>query len=151
LTSIPPNVPLAVAVGVIGAAELAAAIATPIPKFAEGGKVSRDTWALTDEKGAEGYTTPDGKTFMGQNNGPVLRYLKAGTEVTPAHVIAKRMVGQRLPQFSSPSVSATGKWDEMISEQQLTRKEIRKQSKNVQINNQINIAWWQDKQQHIFK
>jgi hypothetical protein len=36
LTSIPPNVPLSIVVGVIGAIRLAAAIAAPLPKFKDG-------------------------------------------------------------------------------------------------------------------
>ncbi len=37
-----PNVPLSVAVGAIGAIQLATALATPIPKFAEGGTMDKD-------------------------------------------------------------------------------------------------------------
>jgi hypothetical protein len=36
LASVPPNVPLSIAAGVIGAAELAVAIATPLPRFFKG-------------------------------------------------------------------------------------------------------------------
>ncbi len=56
LTSIPPNVPLSIAVGITGAIQAAAVLATPIPKFDEGGEIggkshSQGGTLLEGEKG----------------------------------------------------------------------------------------------------
>ena len=50
LVSIPPNVPLSVAIGVTGAAQLAAAAAIPIPSLATGGQFITDGPTLIDGK-----------------------------------------------------------------------------------------------------
>lgn len=71
----------AIAAGVEGAAQLAVAIATPVPRYAKGTTSSAEGWAFTDELGAELYKTPSGETFMGSDNGANLKYLERGTEI----------------------------------------------------------------------
>lgn len=73
-------IPRAIAAGALGAAQLAVAIATPIPKFAKGTKNAPGGWALTDEEGPELYIEPSGKTYLG-NDSPTLRHLTPGTEI----------------------------------------------------------------------
>lgn len=73
---------LAVSIGALGAAQLAAAVATEIPSYEVGTDSAKEGWALTDEKGAELYVEPSGDMYMGNDN-PTFRYLKAGTKVVP--------------------------------------------------------------------
>lgn len=75
--------PIAIAIEIAGAAALVKAIATKVPHYKEGVKSSKKGWALTDEAGAELYEDPSGDMYIG-NNAPTLRYLRAGTRVTPA-------------------------------------------------------------------
>lgn len=63
-----PNIPLAVSVGVIGAIQLARAIATPIPAFAEGTQDSPGGNNLVGDAGKrEWVVTPTGKLFKTPN------------------------------------------------------------------------------------
>lgn len=71
-----------IAFAALGAAQLAAAIATPVPQYFRGTSSAKEGWALTDEKGAELYIEPSGKTYLG-NDEPTYRYLKAGTKIIP--------------------------------------------------------------------
>jgi hypothetical protein len=148
----PANIALATVVGAIGAAQLAAAIATPVPRFEGGVKSSPEGFALTDEKGAEGYITPGGKMFIGSNNGPTLRYLARGTEVIPHHELMARIVNKSLPQYSTSSSNNGIAWNSNVADKlDDIEKAIKGKKSNLSVNNEINISWWQDKQQHIFK
>jgi len=65
LASVPPNVPLSIAVGAIGAAELALAIATPIPAFESGTPFKKDSgMAIVGEKGQELVNLPRGSQVL---------------------------------------------------------------------------------------
>jgi Na+-transporting methylmalonyl-CoA/oxaloacetate decarboxylase gamma subunit len=83
VTKVLPNIPLSLIMAGIGAAQIAAILARPIPKFAAGTASSPEGWAWTDELGPELYKTRRGETFIGSSEGPTLRYLQAGTEITP--------------------------------------------------------------------
>ena len=61
-----PNIPLSILVGALGAIELTAVNATPIPKFEKGTKSAPEGMALVGEKG------------------PEMTYLPKGTKVLPA-------------------------------------------------------------------
>lgn len=69
LASVPPNVPLSIAIGAIGAAQLAAAAAQPIPAFAKG----------VIDMGGKGTATSDSN----------LAWLSKGESVTPAAATKK--------------------------------------------------------------
>ena len=87
-----PNVPMMIATGIMGAAELAIVAAKPIPKYFTGIKSAPGGWALTDELGPEKYIEPGGNTFMG-NDHPTLRMIKPGTEIIPAHKVKADIAG----------------------------------------------------------
>lgn len=89
--------------GAKGAAELAVAIATPLPAFAEGVESSPEGWAWTDERGPEFYLERSGRAFVGSSDGPTKRYLKAGTKIIP-HEEMMAIAGQL--GFYMPSMSA---------------------------------------------
>ena len=61
-----PNIPLSIAIGVLGAAQLATAIATPIPKFAEGGVMDKDGLMMINDhsSGRLEVVERDGKLLM---------------------------------------------------------------------------------------
>lgn len=111
-----PNIPLAVTVGLLGAAQLYKAIATPLPKFEKGTDSSPEGWAITDEKGAEKYIEPDGTTYMGSDKGPTLRYLKRGTKIIPHNEVNRMMMNNMIARTASaldrPDMSAK-KLDEL--------------------------------------
>lgn len=89
----PANIALAAIVGAIGVAQIASVLAKPLPKFEKGTSSAPEGWAITDEKGPEKYIEPDGKTYMGSDKGPTLRYLKRGTRIIPAEEAKRAMVG----------------------------------------------------------
>lgn len=64
----------------LGAVELAAALAAPIPKFAQGGKTPGGL-VLWGEAGMESARLPDGSVKY--STGPTLEALPRGTEITP--------------------------------------------------------------------
>lgn len=86
------GMPFSAIAGAIGAAQIAAVLARPLPKFEKGTSSAPEGWAITDEKGPEMYVEPGGKTFMGSDKGPTLRYLKRGTKVIPHDQVNKTML-----------------------------------------------------------
>ena len=73
-----PNIPLSIATGVIGAAQIAAIAATPIPAFAEGGLISGATLGLIGEGPGTSMSNPEViapldklQSMIGQGQGSV--------------------------------------------------------------------------------
>jgi hypothetical protein len=95
-----PTVALMAIIGAIGAISLATAIATPIPKYAVGTESSKEGFALTDEKGAEGYLTRSGKFSIGSSKGANIKYLEAGTKVIPTDELNKFLFKSMLKNYS---------------------------------------------------
>lgn len=87
-----PNIPLSIAVGLLGAAQLAAALSIPIPQFFKGTSSSPEGPALVGEKGWE-LLERAGK-FMFTNDGPQLTYLKGGTKVY-THEQSQRLIREK--------------------------------------------------------
>lgn len=77
-----PNIPLAIISGVMGAAELAIAIATPLPKYAKGtdGIISPH-FGIYGEAGAELISKPGQKPFIADK--ATIDYLPIGTKIKP--------------------------------------------------------------------
>lgn len=68
LTSVPPNVPLSIANGIVGAASLAAVAAKPLPKYAKGKQAGgKGHFATVGEFGAEQMWIPDGAAIIPHN------------------------------------------------------------------------------------
>ncbi len=153
---------LAIAVGAIGAAQLAKAIATPLPKFEKGTQSSPEGWAITDEKGAEMYVEPGGKTYLGQNKGPVMRYLKKGTKIIPANEVNESMnaammaaTARQLQALSGYRNEGDGKKldeirDALEIQTRLTLAEMRKRKGNTRVVNQIDLGWAKYMQEKTF-
>ena len=70
---------LVIAAGLTAVATIAA---QRVPQYASGTEYSKGGLALTDERGPEGYITPSGHTFIG-NDRPTYRILEEGTKIIP--------------------------------------------------------------------
>ncbi len=85
LAMLPPNIPLAVTIGVIGAAQLAMTASQPIPQFYKGTQNAPDGLAWTDERGAELHTDKNGKIKdLGSDKGARLKKLSKGDKIYTA-------------------------------------------------------------------
>lgn len=85
LAMLPPNIPLAVTIGVIGAAQLAMTASQPIPQFAIGTQNAPEGMAWTDERGAELHTDKNGKIKdLGSDKGARLKKLSKGDKIYTA-------------------------------------------------------------------
>ena len=85
LASTPPNIPLSIAIGVIGAAQLALTASREIPQFWKGTDNAPEGWAWTQERGAEIIADSKGNIKdYGSNDGPKLTYLNKGDKVLTA-------------------------------------------------------------------
>lgn len=81
----PKAIPMAIAVGALGAAQIAAVAAQPIPQFAIGTQNAPEGLAWTDERGAELHTDKNGKIKdMGSNKGARLKKLEKGDKIYTA-------------------------------------------------------------------
>jgi len=77
-----PNIPLSVAIGVIGAAQIAMVNAQEIPQFWRGTENAPEGWAITQEKGAEVIKDKYGKVkTLGSDKGAQMTYLSKGDKV----------------------------------------------------------------------
>lgn len=95
----PFNIPLAVAAGAAGAAQLAIAIATPIPSYAEGTEDHPGGKALIgdNKSGRELVIEPGKKPYV--TKGPEIKYLPMHTQVFPEEKLmaaSYAMLSQRL-------------------------------------------------------
>jgi tape measure domain-containing protein len=85
LAMTPPNVPLSIAIGAIGAVQLGMVASQQIPQFYKGTDNAPEGWAWTQEKGAEIITDKSGRVKdTGSNGGAKLTYLSKGDKVFTA-------------------------------------------------------------------
>lgn len=83
LTSVPPNVPLAILTGAIGAAEFGIAAAAPIPKYKAGTKYHKGGLMEVGEGGkSEGVQLPDGSVIKTPAKSTIMNAPR-GTKVHP--------------------------------------------------------------------
>lgn len=86
LSTVKPFIPNGVAAGILagslGAIQIAAIAAKPIPQFEKGTNFSPEGLAIVGEKGPELKIEPSGKTSLTPGV-PTLDYLKAGTKIIP--------------------------------------------------------------------
>jgi hypothetical protein len=102
LAMTPPNVPLSVAIGVIGAAQTALIASQQIPQFYKGTDNAPEGWAWTQEKGAEIITDKSGKIKdTGSNKGAKLTYLSKGDKVFTAQESKNIMFNKELNSILS--------------------------------------------------
>lgn len=83
LAMLPPNIPLSIAIGAIGAVQLGLVATQPIPAFAEGGTHEGGLMLVNDAKGSgykEKIVTPDGKVISPKGRNVVMNAPK-GTQI----------------------------------------------------------------------
>jgi len=90
LPALPFSLPIIKLIGAIGLAQLATAIAQPIPQFAEGTKYSPEGLAIVGEEGTELIRDPQGNVSL-TGDGAELTYLKKGSQVVPHKEVIKMM------------------------------------------------------------
>lgn len=120
----------------IGAAQVAAILARPIPKYEDGTESSKKGWALTDEAGPELYIKPDGSMEVG-NDRPTLRYLEQGTKIIP-HDEVNQYIMNRMMQSTAKALAVEDKKTDEIKEAILwgTKETVKalKKSKRTSVN-----------------
>tara|TARA_R110002020_G_scaffold334555_3_gene549820 strand:+ start:10355 stop:13405 length:3051 start_codon:yes stop_codon:yes gene_type:complete len=81
LASTPPNVPLSIAVGLIGAAQLALVKSTPLPEFFRGTENAPEGFAMVDEKRPEIHTDRQGNIKSFGESKANVRWLSQGDKI----------------------------------------------------------------------
>lgn len=144
------GIPLSVAVGTIGAIQLAAALASPIPQYFKGTENAPEGWALVDELRPEVHTDKYGNIKSLGQKGPNLRYLDHGDKIYKSHEHYKKspdyeklfrasmlasvdIDNNRLNSYHA-KVSVENNYDELVNEMKLTRQVIKKQKQAIHIN-----------------
>lgn len=102
LASLPPNPGLAILVGAIGALQLAKAIATPIPKFAEGTDNAPGGIAMVGEKGSELIVAPSGDVSLTPSNA-TLMHLQKGSKVITADKVDQYLMNTAVKKMNIPT------------------------------------------------
>lgn len=92
LAQFPPNVPLSILIGALGAVQLGTVLAQPIPAYKSGTNSAKGGLSIVGEEGRERIDTPDGKSFLSPNTASLIN-LPRGSKVTPHHE-TMRMIGR---------------------------------------------------------
>lgn len=94
------KIPRSIAAGIAGATQLAAAIAAPLPQFAEGTESSPEGFAIVGERGTELVQSPDGKSWLTPAK-DTLTYLKKGSKVIPNHELMQMVKNSTMLNLAS--------------------------------------------------
>lgn len=86
----PANIALAAITAAIGAANLARAIAAPLPQYAKGTDSAKGGDSIVGEKGVELVQEPGGRTYLTPNK-PTIMNLKRGSKVIPNHELMQHI------------------------------------------------------------
>lgn len=90
----PAAIPMAIAVGALGAAQFAIAAGTSLPSYYIGTDNASEGFANTDEHGAELHLDKNNKIKdFGSNKGPRIKYLSEGDKIIPAAKTASLLSG----------------------------------------------------------
>lgn len=120
------NIGLSIAAGVIGAAQLAIAIATPIPQFAKGKKAGEyEGYGIVGEAGREIAIDEKGKVSMYEK--PTLTYLSRGTTILPNQVTEDILNANNL------ALAAAFKYDGRVKQDSLNNHMIEKYEEQIRI------------------
>jgi hypothetical protein len=85
LASTPPNIPLSITIGVIGAVQAGLVASQQMPQFWKGTDNAPEGWALTQERGREIITDSKGNIkSLGNDKGATMTYLNKGDKVKTA-------------------------------------------------------------------
>jgi hypothetical protein len=114
-----PNIPLSILVGALGAAQLATAVATPLPRFEHGGEM-KYTGLAEYGHGTELRIDPDGKISLTKDK-PEIGIVKKGTEF-----ISNKNLMQMLskPDKTNYVGGQQIDWSDVVMTQKQTSKEV---------------------------
>jgi TP901 family phage tail tape measure protein len=118
------GIPLAIAVGAIGAVQLAAVAAKPIPEYEEGTDYHTGGPALLGEKRREMVILPSGDSFITPNS-PTIFDLPRGTEVLPDLTSLYAREAARIPKAEDRPIQIQFDASEIIRSQNEMRDELR--------------------------
>lgn len=112
----PATIPAAILTGALGAAQLAVAIAAPLPAFEHGTDYSPEGYARVSESGRELRIEPDGCMSMTPENESVT-YLKRGTKIISNDEVDKFMLGRMMRNTAAriekaPAAISSDRWQE---------------------------------------
>lgn len=117
ITAALPNIPLSIAVGVLGAVQAGIVASTPIPEFWTGTDNAPEGLALTQERGAEMITDKNGRIkTLGNSKGSQLTYLNKGDKVYNASDTTDKINEMLMGSGISPIVKVENNG---LTEQQL--------------------------------
>ena len=137
--------PVALAEDLVAALQIGLLLAKPLPKFASGTDFAPGGLALTDEKGPEGYITPSGKTFIG-NDQPTIRHLERGTKIIPHdrlnEMLLNSMMRSTAARIQKDNSSAEIR-DAIVWASQETIKAMGKQKTKIVNNIKVDVGWAQ--------
>jgi hypothetical protein len=110
-----PNIFLAAVVGALGAAQLAVAVASPLPQFEKGGTVQKDGNIITGEAGTELRIDPSGKTSFTADHSNV-SYAKAGTKIISNTELVKMFGKPEQLQYVVSATNDNKKMEKLLTE-----------------------------------
>jgi hypothetical protein len=91
------GLPMSAIVAAIGALQIAAVLAKPIPAFAAGTDDSPEGLAIVNEKGPELIQSPSGRLGFAAGRGPTLTHLEKGSKIYTADETRRILSGQEIP------------------------------------------------------
>jgi len=151
-----PNIPLSIYAGVLGALQLATAIATPIPKYKQGTENHKGGFAIVGDGGvSEVVAEPNKRPYLSPNTDTLVN-LEKGTKVFPNIEAYKKYMGDLerasiLTSFHNENQKmkdVKGVFDFNLLNLQT---EIKNGFKNARIQNQnnikvdLNFSYWKNK------
>lgn len=122
----PANIALAAITGALGAAQLAVAIATPIPKYAKGGTLEKTKTIELAENGRELAVGTDGKLTLYEK--PTITTLAGGTKILPNRVTEDVLRSNKgVHQISKPKIESiqVDRTDEVLTELRAIKKRVK--------------------------
>ena len=145
----PANIALAAMTGAIGLANLARAIAAPLPQFAKGTQNAPGGLAEVGEKGTELVVEPDGKKFLTPNRSTIMN-IKKGSKIIPNHELMNQVRMAAMVKLSGKdSVSEMDYGDALIAavieqteEQKRTRRAMERMKTTVVVNDNSSFNKW---------
>lgn len=133
----------------LGAAQLAKAIATPLPQYYKGRKGGKAEWAETNEYGAELHVTKEGKAYIPNQGLRGATFLDEGTSVLPADITREIMKSTYVSLADGSKVTTDrmqaamlAKTDEEIMQLIGLRKDLREKNLSATFNNNTGFEAW---------
>lgn len=106
---------LAGVIGALGAAQLAVALATPIPQFEKGGTVKKDGHIITGEAGPELRIDPSGKYSLTADHANIT-YAKTGTKIISNKELMTMMAKPEPIHYMSDSTNDNRRMEKLLAE-----------------------------------